>query len=201
MCSVLPPKQTISYSNPFRKSWHHEIVLLSLTTHAFGGKPVVASVSEAQRRHAVHYKNILDSANQLYLRGGPITLHGLALLDTEMENVRTASTWCAKNSERDRSACLMSAEFAFVGAYILEARLHPRVYLSWLEDATSAARRSGNRRYEAAHLTNTALCYIALSQASRAVPLLEQALLISREIHDRWGESVVMNVWAALSVV
>jgi hypothetical protein len=127
----------------------------------------VATVREAQRRHAGHYKNILDFANRLYLRGGPITLRGLALLDTEMENVRPAFTWCAKNSEKDRSACILSAEFAFAGAHILEARLHPRVYLSWLEDAISAAKRTGNRRYEAAHLTNQALCYIALSQASR----------------------------------
>jgi len=153
----------------------------------------MTTVREAQCRHAAHYKNILNSADKLYVRGGGLMLRGLAFLDAEMENVRAAFTWCARNSKTDRIACLLSAEFAFAGAYILEARLHPKVYLCWLEDSISAARRTGNRLYEAAFLTNKALCQIALSQASLSVPILEQALLISREIHDRRGEGIVLD--------
>src|SRR6185369_13491692 len=126
--------------------------------------------------------------------GGQATLKGLAILDTEMVNVRNAFAWCAQNSHKYRQVCALTSEFTFVGAYILEARLHPRIYLNWLEAAVDAAKQIGNRRYEASSLTNMALCYIALSQASHAVPLLEQALVISQEAQDRWGESIIRDV-------
>jgi hypothetical protein len=158
------------------------------------------TVRDAQIRHAAHYSNVLNVADKLYMNGGIGALRGLKMLDVEWANIDGAFTWCADHSGIDRDVDRLSCEFPFAGAYILELRLHPRSYLEWLARGIASARRTGNRQREAAYLTNSALCYVALGHASLAIPMLNDALRLSEEVGDRWGQSVVLDgIGAALS--
>src|SRR5712672_186310 len=108
---------------------------------------------EAEIRHAAHYRNVLNVADKLYMNGGIGALRGLAMLDVEWANIDGAFTWCTDHAQRDQKVDLLSCEFPFAGAYILELRLHPRSYLEWLETGIASARRTRNRQRQAAYLT------------------------------------------------
>ena len=115
------------------------------------------TVHNARMRYAAHYRNVLNVADKLYMNGGVGELRGLEMLDVEWANIEGAFTWCADRAETDRDVDLLSCEFPFSGAYILELHLHPRQYLEWLARGIASARRTGNRQREAAYLKFSAM--------------------------------------------
>ena len=142
----------------------------------------------ARQRHAAHYANVLEAANESYLQGDEELLRGLRLFDREWGNIQAGQAWAAARSSEDDEAAELCSAYPNAGAHCLALRQHPRERAGWLEVAVAAARRRKDRSGEARHLGNLGSAYAALGETRRAIEYHEGALAIDREIGDRRGE-------------
>ena len=142
-----------------------------------------------QKRFATHYKNVLATANELYLEGGESLLRGLALFDLEWSNIQDGHTWVAVRADTaDADITRLSITYPNVGAYVLNLRQHSREWIRWLEITLAAARRLQYQLGEANALGNLGIAYADLGETRRGIQFYEQQLAIVREIGDRRGE-------------
>lgn len=88
-----------------------------------------------QRRHAEHYKNILSTANDLYLQGHESIAQGLALFDREWSNIQAGQLWATAHAEDDDEAAIICSDYPHSGIYILTLRQHARDRIRWTEQA------------------------------------------------------------------
>jgi tetratricopeptide (TPR) repeat protein len=155
-----------------------------------------------QARHSEHYKNVLDVADELYLKGGPSVIEALTLFDLEWSNIRAGQAWAAAHSEDHRSAAEFCVAYPDAGVHVLSLRQPPREQIKWLEAALNSARGLADRRYEGAALGNLGLAYRSLGEYRRAITFHELQLAIARDIGNRRGEGAALsglgNVYHAL---
>ena len=152
-----------------------------------------AGRDDAQRRHAKHYKDVLATAGDLYLKGGEDILHGLALFDLERGNILAGQSWAAANAAQDDLAAQLASDYPDAGVYVLTLRVYPRERIVWLETALAAARRLKDRGAESEHLVNLGIVYSDLGEPRRAIEYYEQALVINREIVDRRNDGATLG--------
>ncbi len=142
-----------------------------------------------QKRFAMHYKNVLAAADELYLEGGESLLRGLALFDLEWSNIQAGHAWVAAQGDA-ADAAVAWLGVTYPNAPILALRQHSREQICWLEIAVAAARRLQHREGEGVTLGNLGNAYQNLGETRLAIQFYEQALLIDREIGDRRGEGL-----------
>lgn len=94
-------------------------------------------------RHAAHYLNVLEECDESYFQGGETIKTGLALFDTERQNIEAGQKWACENAVSDKTAARLCTNFA--GAYILLLRQHPRERTLWLEAGLATARQLNDR--------------------------------------------------------
>ena len=160
--------------------------------------------------HAQHYIQIGEEADNLYLKGQVVP--GLALFDTEREQIEAAFDWLRQRvfpgfsppnlgkdeDPRDDEARRAKARdysparqlIALIESIALtsDLRFHPRQRITWLETQARAARLLPDRAAEGRALGNLGLAHAALGDTRKAIEYYEQALIVSREIGDRRGE-------------
>ena len=78
---------------------------------------------ETYIRHSKHFLNSARSAQNLYLQGE--TSDGLALFDTEWENIKAGQSWAANNFESNDDAAQLCNEYPEASAYFIHLRLTP----------------------------------------------------------------------------
>ena len=144
--------------------------------------------AEAQRLHAVHYREVLRKSNRLYKTGGQALLSGLRLVDLEWANIRAGQAWVADHAASDPQWSELAFWYPHAGIYCLVLRLRPSEWIGWLETALKAARQLSNRSWEGAATGNLGLAYADLGKPHRAIEFHEQRLAIAREMGDRHGE-------------
>ncbi len=141
---------------------------------------------EAGLRHATHYKEVLEIAQQSYERGNENITQGLKLYDTEVENINAGQAWAsARVNESDEIAKICKA---YPNNEIITLHLHSREQIRWMECALIASRKLKNKGAEGVHLGNLGNAYSALGETRKAIVCHEQALTIDREIGNRRGE-------------
>jgi tetratricopeptide (TPR) repeat protein len=146
------------------------------------------------KRHAIHYMEVLATADNLYLQGGESLSRGLALFDLEWRNIEAGHAWvAAQGVEANEDVEQLGMTYPSAGPWILLLRQHAREQIRWLEIALAAAKRLKNRKYESIGLGNLGLANVALGKTQQAIKFYEQALLISREIGDRRNEGAWLN--------
>lgn len=148
--------------------------------------------AEGQALHALHYLQVLEDANQLFLKGHANLTAGLALFDLEQINIRAGQAWASQHLAQNPHAAHACNTYAGQGS-LLSLRLHPRERLRWLEAGLMAARQLNNRQHEGIHLGNLGLAYTALGETHRAIEVYEQRLAIARELGDRRGEGAALG--------
>lgn len=156
-----------------------------------------ARLSDAERdtahlQHALLYLGGMSVAQQLYRQGGNAMLRGLALFDTEWQNIRAGQAWAAARMDASEDAARLCNYYVSTAVDCLALRLHPRERIAWLEAALAAARKLGEKKNEGNHLGNLGLAYAALGETRKAIEYYEQALAIAREIGDRYSEGIHM---------
>jgi tetratricopeptide (TPR) repeat protein len=143
----------------------------------------------AVKRFAIHYRNVLATADKLYLQGSGSVLRGLSLFDLEWNNIQAGHASVAAQRETAAPDVMsLGMTYPAAGAYVLHLRQHSHERIRWQEIALAAARKLQNRKYEGYALGNLGLAYAALGEPRRAIQFHEQALLIDREIGYRRGE-------------
>jgi tetratricopeptide (TPR) repeat protein len=142
-----------------------------------------------QKRFAMHYRDVLATANELYEGGGESLLRGLALFDLEWGNIQEGHAWVAAHVDAaDAHVAWLGVTYPSAGVYVLDLRLHSHERICWLEIALAAARRWQDREGEGVTLGNLGIAYAVLDEPRRAIQFYEQQLAIVREIGDRRGE-------------
>lgn len=147
----------------------------------------------AKLRYAVYYKEILARANNLYLQGGSTLISGLALLDSEWNNIVSGHSWAEQNLTRDVMAAELCSAYSEVGIYCLELRLPSSKRVQWLETALRAAHGLGHRKAEAVHLNNLGLAWMEFGDLERAVGYFKQSLDLNKEFNDQHAMIVTLN--------
>ena len=146
-------------------------------------------LTQAQRRHATYYAGLLQKMNDQYLEGGAAVVESLSWFDAERENIDAGFAWAQRRMGQDEVATQLCVEYPDAGAYVLNLRLHPQDWLSWLQTQLAAARRLADRRGEGAALGNLGLAYADLGDPRKAIEHHEQHLVIAREIGHLQGEA------------
>lgn len=171
--------------------------------------------------HATHYLGLLRSADALYRGGAEAREAGLALFDTEWENVRVgqhfAASRLAEDSE-DAEAAKLASDYADAGLNLLSLRTSLDEHARWLEEAiygdgilveanglpekADESQKEALRKYRSAkarHLHALAIMvrYLA-GQTDDAFTLEREAHKIWRSLEDRRGESRTLNGLGAL---
>jgi len=146
-----------------------------------------------QKRHAVHYLQVLESANNLYLKGGESVTQGLGLYDLEVTNIRAGHDWVVAHRQDDNTVAEWCYEYPNAGVYCLNLRQHPREHIRWLEPALAAARRLKRGGWEGVALGNLGNAYFNLGEYRRAIEYHEQSLQIARELVDRRAEGKALG--------
>ncbi len=184
--SDLVRRSLVLYDDGTKRYRLHELTRLFADAKLSAGERVAG-----EKRFAMHYKNVLAAARDLYLEGGKSLLRGLALFDLEWGNIQAGHGWVATQADAaDPDVARLAINYPDSGLYVLSLRLHSRKRIRWLEIALAAARRLQDRVGEGAALSNLGNAYRNLGETRSAIQLLEQALVIDREIGDRRGEGV-----------
>jgi tetratricopeptide (TPR) repeat protein len=140
---------------------------------------------EMRQRHAEHFRDVLSSATQLFIKGN--TLAGLNAFDLERMNIESAWAWIKENIDKSNATASICSSF-LNWPYLLELRQHPRERISWTETALYAARQLNDRGMQGVHLGNLGIAYAAIGDARKAIEYFEKHLVISREISNKRGE-------------
>jgi len=167
------------------------------------GKLTVAESTAARFRHAGHYCETADLAQQLHQQGGEKVLRSLELFDLERTHFEAAFEFLAGLLSRSlssapvgregpdeeiRAATLLLSQVNAL-AWTSDLRFHPRLRIRWLEAQRHAARITKDRKQEGTALGNLGVAHADLGDTRKAVKLHEQQLVIGRETADPRAES------------
>src|SRR5262249_6721175 len=134
---------------------------------------------------------LAEQIQEQYLIGGEQTVLALSAFDLERAHIDAARRWAQQHTETpEGNQLLLDAAHATVS--IGECRfdrMHENI--PFWDGVRTAARRLGDRTTEGRALNNLANAYASLGQPSTALPYLEQALAIARELSHRLGEVIV----------
>ncbi|HJR05737.1 MAG TPA: tetratricopeptide repeat protein [Pyrinomonadaceae bacterium] len=143
--------------------------------------------------HAVHYLQILFTADKLYQKGGEAIAEGLSLFDNERVNIEAGQKWSAARFAENEHAAHLCNDYPDAGVYVLSLRQHPRDFIRWHEVGLSAARQLKDPAAEGRHLGNLGYAYDDLGEYRRAINFYEQILSIARESGNRLHEGTALG--------
>ncbi|MFL7807029.1 MAG: tetratricopeptide repeat protein, partial [Anaerolineae bacterium] len=154
----------------------------------------LSTLSDEQRardrlRIATYYVGVLRTAAQLCAREGEDLRAGLALLDTEWDNVHDGQAWAADMLVQDRAAGQLCSAYADVGGRCLDWRASSKTRVRWLYDAVRAAREWVKPEAEIRHLGRLAVAYQCEGKVEQAAAHYKQALGVAVQINDHPAQS------------
>ncbi|AUB84347.1 toll/interleukin-1 receptor domain-containing protein [Candidatus Thiodictyon syntrophicum] len=149
--------------------------------------PSPENLGLARGRHSAHFIAVLRAARDHLLEGHAGVTASLAAYDAEFAQIAAGQDWAAAGA--DEAAARLAMDYPDAGVIVLSLRLHPRQWVRWLASGLAAARRLGERGWEAAHLGNLGIAWWSLGEPRKAIGFHEQGLMIAREIGDRRGDA------------
>ena len=180
---ALRNRSLLSYDRESGRYLQHDLVRLAASRDLETVEEQV--VEAAWLRLARHYEGVARSAKELYKQGGEGVLEGMARFDLEWPHIRAGQAWAALRAGDGGEAAWLCSDYPDAAAVLLSLRLHPRDWIAWLEAATRAARRLGDRQAEGIHLGSLGLAYKNLGELQWAAEYYQQALEIARQIGDQ----------------
>lgn len=160
----------------------------------------------AFQRHALHYRDILKSADDLYKKGEENVRAGLKLFDLEWINIQAGWTWVESmtiqvnqsmasetSDDKELAQRLCISYLTDAGDYVLSLRSHPYDQIRRLNIALVAARRLKDRKGEGAILGNLGIANKNLGETQKSLKCHKQSLAIEREIGNRRGEGNALS--------
>ncbi|MGA9527479.1 MAG: tetratricopeptide repeat protein [Terriglobales bacterium] len=138
--------------------------------------------------HSEYYRDLLRSADDLYLDGATSLTRARFILDQEHTNINEGRSWAATRIFADKKAASLCSSYPNVGSHCLAPRQIAGERIRWREDALAAARHLNDRGAERSHLGNLGSLYGNLGEYRRAIQCYERHLQIAREAGDRRGE-------------
>jgi tetratricopeptide (TPR) repeat protein len=140
-------------------------------------------VLDAALDSAKDWERSLRRANDLYSKGGKRGKDALRQIDGDWSHVLEAQEWLAKNYTQNDEAARLCSSYPFIGELLVYLRLPARQRIQWGEAAAAAAHRIKDPAAEAAHVHKLAMAYIDLGEFRRAIPYLQQGVILNRKIN------------------
>ncbi len=151
-------------------------------------------LTDARRRHAVHFRDVLRKAERMHDAGHERVLEGLALFDGERANIEAGQQWAADNAGTDARAQGLCAKYPLAGADVLAMRLPVATQRDWDETGRAAARAAGDGARERRLAGNLGIRYRELGEPQRAIACHERSRDLAREAGDRQGEANALGM-------
>ncbi len=170
--------------------------------------------------YTTHYLGLLRSADALYHGGGEARTIGLALFDTEWENIRAGQLWAASRfaeDQEDTETARLVSGYAYFGCQLLPLRVSLDDLARWLESALEGDQilieanvpaetadddpeetQKSYRTAQVRHLHVLAHVRHHARKTDDAFALEQEAREICRSLGDRRGESRTLNGLGAL---
>lgn len=142
------------------------------------------------RRHALHFKDVLEQAETLYLKGGAAFKEGIDLFDLEWRNIRAGQAWAAAQAERDdedAEAADLCIRYPLAGEQLLEMRQPLRDRINWLQTALANAERLKRTAEVCRLLDIMAHAYNDACKYEASFDCCEKELAIATEAGDSFG--------------
>ncbi len=117
---------------------------------------------------------MMELAGRLYDKHGDAASEGLALLDTELPNIRVAAVDAGKHAASDDVAAEVAMRLPNYS--VLDLRLTAQERIDWLEAALPSARRIGDKVAEAKLIRSTAHRHAVLGDLGHAEEMTNEAL-------------------------
>jgi tetratricopeptide (TPR) repeat protein len=178
----------LGYDSRSRRFRLHELARASA-----GARLTREESEEAYQRHALHYVRVLEAADRLCLQGGDNLVRGLRLFDLEQANILAGQAWAGARAADDPEAAELASDYPAIGAKVLSERLSAGERMAWLEAASRAAQRLGDRLAEGVVLGKLGSAYRRQSEPRWAIDYYERQLRIARETGDRRGEGAALG--------
>jgi hypothetical protein len=121
--------------------------------------------ASARLKHASHYKEVLRTANGLYMKSGDEVMIGLRLFDLEWENIRVGQAWASETRKSSNESSRLCIYYPNGGVEILNLRQHPSDRILWLESALNAAREIRDINAQYASVGNLGDAYANFSKS------------------------------------
>lgn len=141
-------------------------------------------VRAAQFRHARHYLEQLQAANEVYRSGGERVWQTLAQLQYDWDQIERGQSWAAQH-RADASAARLCSEYPLVGSDVLPLQHPVGRRIAWLESALAAAIELDLSRTQCSHLCALGRAYWEAGEADRTQDYLQRALILAQETGDR----------------
>lgn len=143
---------------------------------------------EAQIRHSFYFTLVLRMARSIRLNDNINGfVHSLKLVDAEWTNILAGQKWSAENLEKYSEISEICLDYSQIN-WNINLRLHPQIYIEWLNASLIACQKIGNSQGETYCLGNLGNAHMDLGEYRKAIEFYERALNISKEIGDRLGE-------------
>jgi tetratricopeptide (TPR) repeat protein len=139
--------------------------------------------AQAQRRHAIYYREVVVALDAEYQRGKDHQITSTRRFDQEWQNVRAAFVW--SQSQQDAAAIRLHSDYLRFGNQILALRQAPRERIAWLLSALAASRRISDRNSECSHLYNLGKTYLIVGEARKALDCFDGCWRVAQDIKDR----------------
>jgi len=154
----------------------------------------MATLREANIRHAEHYRSVLEVANTLLLKGGEDSTTGLQLFDNEWPNIQAAWAWAEAAIASDVGAAGFCPAINDAGSHLLDLRQHPLERVRWLKTAIEVTQNvATNRLLECLLLANLGSAHLRLGQPHQAIKILQESLRIARELKNSYAAGVAFG--------
>src|SRR5438309_10320911 len=120
----------------------------------------MATIHEAELRHATYYETVLHRANEFYLEGGEGLTRALRQFDFDEANIRAGQMWDTEHTTEDDAAAKLCIDYCYNADSLIYLRLSPHTLLTWREAALLGSQRIGNKYAEAGHLHSLGMAYL-----------------------------------------
>lgn len=148
----------------------------------------MATLREANIRHAEHYRSVLAVTNTLLLKGGEDSMTGLQLFDNEWPNIQAAWAWAEAGISSDVGAAVFCPAINDAGSHVLDLRQHPLERVRWLITAIEVTQKvATDRLLECTLLANLGSAHLRLGQPREAIEILQGSLRIARELKNSYA--------------
>ena len=149
-------------------------------------------IHTAHLRFSRHYCEVLATSEELYLQGKVGVARGLALFDSEADNIRHG--WRrAVNSLGVKEYSELARDYPLRALHVAGLRVPECEMKKHFEQALTASSQLGDRRSEGRAITGLAESHFDLGQFRASITFYERGISIACEVGDRLGEGMAIN--------
>ena len=155
-----------------------------------GRDEAMPTLTEIDRRHAVHYETILGAIFEMYTFSG---IMGVGLFEFYREHILKAWSWAIDQSTRHMDAARLCISFPLDRTELFGLFLEPAQLLNQLQSSVACAARQGDQKSLGRLLREMGDVHVLNGQVEQSLTCYLQSEKICRETGDKEGEAMSLS--------